>query len=168
MKVSYKTTIDEAVDCHVRKWWLQKSSKWRFVRSLISSLVVWSYFTYLFVNLNLNSEFLNALVSSLVFFSIVTLHLTYAYGFGFRRRIKKCVIGSLDGEPFPESFSCEITPECIMVASELAETKFDWKHIKDIRIYKQYIEIVGRGFLIHLRCSESPPIDEIIAVWKQA
>jgi len=137
-------------------------------RPLIIFLILWSYFTYLFVNLNLNSEFLNALVSSIVFFSIVTLHLTYAYGFGFRRRINKYVIGSLDGEPFPESFSCEITNENIVVTTDLAETKLEWNRIKDIHIYKDYIEIVGRGFLIHLRSSESPPIDEIIAVWKQA
>jgi hypothetical protein len=127
-------------------------------------IVIWSIITYLLTLWNFTNSFVRVFLFQILMFGFIG----YRHGWGDYRRVKRHIIDRLDGEPFPENFSCEVTPEHIVVKSDLTETKFGWGCIKDIRIYKQYIEFVGTGFLIHLRVSESPPIDDIIAVWNQS
>lgn len=157
MRIKYKTTIEETVDCHVRLWWLGKSSRKQLVMNLLFIPVICTFMAY-----QSDYKIKETFFKCIVFTIIYGAYLAYAYGPGFRRKIRKRIFEALNGMSFPDEVEYEINEEGISSNNGLQEIK----SIRDIRPYKQYIELVGLGGLFQIRKEHAPPIEEIIAVWK--
>ncbi|MCK4917987.1 MAG: hypothetical protein KAS51_07215 [Candidatus Omnitrophica bacterium] len=162
MRIKYKTSIEEAIDCRIRLWWLRKSSYKTVLMSFLLIPVTWFFMAYLS-----NYEIQRTIFKSIVFTLLYGSYLIYSYGPGYRKKIKKMIIESLNGKPFPNEFECEINEEGINHKNTFYDIKIHWPAIKEIRPYKQYIEIVGIGSLVQIKQKDAPPIGEIIAIWKK-
>ncbi|MCK5708761.1 MAG: hypothetical protein KAI43_14025 [Candidatus Aureabacteria bacterium] len=162
MKIKYESTLDEAIDCQIRLWWLRKSSRKKVLRDLLLLPLTWFFIAYL-------SEYRikTTIIQSVILTTIYVGYLLYAYGKGYRNKIRKFILESLDGKPFPDQFECEINEEGIITKNTLHEIKLNWNSIKRIEHYKQYIEIVGTGTLVQIKKEYAPSIDEIIALWQK-
>ncbi|MCK5493864.1 MAG: hypothetical protein KAJ14_12205 [Candidatus Omnitrophica bacterium] len=162
MKIKYKTSIEEAIDCRIRLWWLRKSSYKTVLMSFLLIPVTWFFMAYLS-----KYEIQRTIFKSIVFTLIYGSYLLYSYGPGYRRNVKKMIIESLNGKPFPTEFECEINEEGIITKNIFHEIKIYWKSVMSIRPYKQYIEIVGIGSLVQIKQKHAPLIGEIIAIWEK-
>ena len=161
MIITYKTTMEEAIDCHVRLWWLSKSSSRQIVVNLLFIPVICIFLAY-----QSNYKLIETSLRCFLFIIIYGGYLVYAYGPGYRKKIRKRLLESLDGKPFPDEVEYKINEEGINTNNGLYEIKIKWKSINEIRPYKQYVEFVGMGSLIQIRNEYVPSIEEIIAIWK--
>lgn len=163
MKIKYENSIDETIDCLVRLYWLRKSSK----RKLVIHLIIIPVICFSFLALE-DFQIREAIFQCVFFTIFFGIYLIYAYTKGHRKNIRKVILESLNGEPFPEEIEYDINEDGVVVKTKINEMKFPWSSIKDIRPYKQYIELVGSGNLVQIQSKYVSDINDIIQLWKNS
>lgn len=161
MIIEYETNIEEAIDNYIRLWWLQKITFRNLLISFIAFPLIW-IFSGASYRWHLEKTLVNGGIISLIYSG----YLFYAYGPGYRTKMKKYVLHILAGKPFPNKFRCEILDDGIIATTLYHDVKYSWKNIRKIQKYKNYIEFVGDGSLLQIREDKSPTIEKFIEIWK--
>ena len=163
MKIKYETTLEEAVDCEVRFWWLRKSSIREITFNLLLIPVACFALSY-FLNFHLKKTIIGSLSLIIIFGS----YYLYAYTKGLRNNAKKKLLESLDGKAYPNEIEFELLEDGIITKNSLYEIKIPWSSIIDIRLYKQYVELKGTACLVQIKKEYVKSLDDIISIWNKA
>lgn len=155
MIIKSKYSLKDDIDAYVRLFWFKGS----LIINLIFCLALIPVCYYL-IDSNLSIF--------VVFLVVYCLWLFYAFGPGYRRRVKKFILDSLNGAPLPNSFELEINDNAIIARTDVSENKFHWRLIKAVRPYKHYIEFYGSNFLVRVEKKDIPSIEDLFTMWESA
>ena len=159
-QIEYQTDIEEAIDIHVRGFWLH-SFTWK---TFLVNFILCPVFMVMFFYKLQQPGYPYQIGIVLIFWAFF---LFYTHGPGYRRKARKFILKNLHGKPYPGTFKCIIDEEGVEADNKLYSFKAKWQNITKIQYYKDYLEFQCANLLIQIRKSEAPELSEMIELWEK-